>query len=335
MSIFMVIKDMSRPLRIQYPGAWYHVMNRGQRGESIFKDKDDYFSFIDLLKDVVDVWNANIAAYCLMSNHYHLLIQTPDANLSRCMRHINGVYTQYFNRTHSIDGHLFRGRYKSILVESDSYLLELLRYIHRNPLEAGLVDRLDSYNWSSHKGYLSFANKWDWLHKNYVLNIFSGNKTESRKRYKEFVQKQTPEQINQILGRRKWPSVLGSAGFVDWVKETFFNQKRHIEVPESKSLAPEVAKIKEMVSKAYGIKEEDLFRSKRGVRNEARNTAIYLLRQLRGSKLEEIGREFCISNYSTVSTIIEQKKNNVVKDRKLNRRIEQLKQDLKVSQEQT
>ena len=326
---------MSRPLRIQYPGAWYHVMNRGQRGEIIFKDKDDYYSFIDLLKDVVDVWNANIAAYCLMSNHYHLLIQTPDANLSRCMRHINGVYTQYFNRAHRIDGHLFKGRYKSILVESDSYLLELLRYIHRNPLEAGLTDRLDSYNWSSHKGYLSFARKWDWLHKDYVLRLFSENTTESRKRYRGYVLKQSPEQINQILGRRNWPSVLGSDGFVDWVKETFFNQKRHIEVPESKSLAPKVAKINEMVCKAYGIKEESLFLSKRGVHNEARNTAIFLIRHLRGSKLEEIGREFGISNYSTVGTIIVRTKNKVVKDRRLKRLIEQLKQDLKVSQEPT
>jgi putative transposase len=114
-------------------------MNRGRRGEKIFEDKDDYTAFIALLKEIVETYNVRISAYSLMQNHYHLLVQTPDGNISRSMRHLNGVYTQRFNRTHHYDGQLFRGRYKSILVEGDSYLLELVRYIHRNPLEAGLV----------------------------------------------------------------------------------------------------------------------------------------------------------------------------------------------------
>ncbi|MBW1743346.1 MAG: transposase [Deltaproteobacteria bacterium] len=135
-------------------------MNRGRRGETIFKEKKDCLAFTDFLKDIVDMCNTRIAAYCLMTSHYNILIQTPDANLSRCMRHINGVYTQRFNRAHASDGHLFRGRYKSILVDADSYFLELVRYIHRNQLEVGLVDRLDSYTWSSHKGYLSDVKKW-------------------------------------------------------------------------------------------------------------------------------------------------------------------------------
>ena len=130
---------MSRPLRIEYLDVWYHVMNRGRRGESVFRKKEDYLAFIELLRETVDMWNLREGAYCLMPGHYHLLIQTPDANLSRCMRHVNGVYTQRFNRNHVLDGQLFRGRYKAILVEGDSYLLELLRYVHRNPLEAGLV----------------------------------------------------------------------------------------------------------------------------------------------------------------------------------------------------
>lgn len=108
---------MARPLRIQFPDAWYHVMNRGRREDLIFKDKGDYYAFIDLLKDCIEMWNIRVVAYCLMGTHYHILLQTPDANLSRCMRHINGVYTQYFNRSHRLDGHLFRGRYKSILVD--------------------------------------------------------------------------------------------------------------------------------------------------------------------------------------------------------------------------
>jgi putative transposase len=107
---------MSRPLRIEYPDAWYHVMNRGRRGEDIFADRKDYNQFLDILKETARIWKLRIAAYCLMPNHYHLLVQTPHGNLSRCLRHI--------------DGPLFRRRYKSILVEAESYLLPLVRYIH-------------------------------------------------------------------------------------------------------------------------------------------------------------------------------------------------------------
>ena len=246
---------MARPLRIQFPDAWYHVMNRGRRGDLIFKDKGDYYAFVGLLKDCTEMWNIRVVAYCLMGTHYHILLQTPDANLSRCMRHINGVYTQYFNRSHGLDGHLFRGRYKSLLVDSDAYLLELLRYIHRNPMEAGMVDRLESYEWSSHKGYLSRAKKWNWLHKDYVLKMFSNEANEALKRYRAFVNKEIPEEINRILGSRKWPSVIGKEGFINWVKENFFVQKRHAEVPESKSLAPDSEKIKGAVCRSYDVSE--------------------------------------------------------------------------------
>ena len=100
---------MSRPLRIEYPGAWYHVMNHGRRSESIFSDRKDYQAFIDLLIEINEMWNVNIAAYCLMTNHCHMLLQTPEGNISRCMRHLNGVYTQGYNRRHKLDGQLFRG----------------------------------------------------------------------------------------------------------------------------------------------------------------------------------------------------------------------------------
>ena len=144
---------MSRPLRIQYRDGWYHVMNRGRRGERVFETNKNYWSFIDLLGELHEVFNVRIAAYCLMPNHYHLLVQTPDANLSRSMRHLNGVYTQRYNKTHGCDGQLFKRRYKSIVLESDSYSLELVRYIHRNPLEAGLVENIKKYQWSSHRFY--------------------------------------------------------------------------------------------------------------------------------------------------------------------------------------
>jgi len=150
---------MSRPLRIEYPDAWYHVMNRGRRSEKIFFTDTDREAFIKVLQEASELWNFRISAFCLMSNHYHLLIQTPDSNLSRGMRHINGVYTQRFNRGHKKEGPLFRGRYKAVLIDADNHVLEVLRYIHRNPLKAGIVKTPDDYSWSSHQGYMSQAKK--------------------------------------------------------------------------------------------------------------------------------------------------------------------------------
>ena len=134
---------MSRPLRIEYPDAWYHVMNRGRRGERVFADSRDYKSFIDLAKESTETWNAKISTYCMMPDHYHMLVHTPERNLSRFMRHINGVYTQRFNRKNGCDGQLFRARYKSIVVDEDRYLLQLMRYIQSNPVRAGLVEKAD------------------------------------------------------------------------------------------------------------------------------------------------------------------------------------------------
>jgi len=326
---------MSRPLRIQYPGAWYHVMNRGRRGEAVFSEARDYTAFIELIKEAVEMWKVRVAAYCLLSNHYHLLIQTPEGNLSRCMRHLNGVYTQSFNRSYHCDGPLFRGRYKSILVDADSYLLELVRYIHRNPVEAGMVDELYKYPWSSHKGYLSASGKLNWLDKGFVLSLFAKERKESIKRYKKFVSVGTPEQISAILAGDKWPSMLGSETFVSRMKEKFFRSKKHEEVPASRSLAPEVEEIKEAVCSVYGVKKDALLFSRRGVFNEPRNVAMYLTRRLRGERLEDIGRGFNISKYSSVSSAIGKIRKEILTSGRLKRRISKVEAFLTNSQKQT
>jgi REP element-mobilizing transposase RayT len=325
---------MSRPLRIQYPNAWYHVMNRGRRGDVVFLDEKDYLEFINLLKETSDMWRVRIGAYCLMPTHYHLLIQTPEANLSRCMRHVDGVYTQRFNRQHNYDGQLFRGRYKSILVGGDSYLLELVRYIHRNPLRGGLVKRLDSYFWSSHEGYLSSAKKWDWLHKEYFISLFSDDKVRKRTAYINFVSKEEPEKIKQFFTLKNIPSILGSEGFINWVKEKYYKVKSHGEVPESKALAPGADKIKDAVCNAYGVEVDGLMVTRRRIANEPRNVAIYLVRRYTGATLESIGREFNMKKYSSVGSVIERMRMQILKDKRLRKRIAELEKKLIMSQEQ-
>ena len=296
---------MTRPLRIEYPDAWYHVMNRARKGQEAFATVEDCNSFIDIIKDAAEIFNMKIAAYCLMANHYHLLVQTPDANLSRCMRHINGIYTQRYNARNGCDGTLFRGRYKSIVVDADSYLLELVRYIHRNPLRAGIVAKLDDYEWSSHKGYVSKAKKWEWLHKDYILGMFSKDKRSQLISYKRFISSEESAELIHYYSKKNIPSILGDKIFVKLLKDSFLKKKKEKEIPESTKLCPEVIDIKQAVCAYYQIEETDLLMSRRGVENEARDFAMYMLRVIRSERLIKIAEEFNLSNYSSVSTAIE------------------------------
>lgn len=320
---------MSRPLRIQYPNAWYHVMNRGRRGDLVFEIKDDYKRFIDVLHEAIELFALRVSAFCLMPTHYHLLVQTPDANLPRCMRHINGVYTQRFNSAHSLDGQLFRGRYKAIVVAEDNYLLQLVRYIHRNPVRAGMVESTSDYEWSSHKGYLSRARKWDWLHKQFILSMLVKDPKIQVKSYRAFMGEDEDEDLLRLLSLKKWPSLLGDKQFVEQLKNRFFEQKRHIEVPESKQLAPDIAQIKKAICSYYKIDDDQLYYTKRGAFNEARAMGLLLTRWLRGETLEVIGEHFKIEKYSTVSSAIERFKRRLVSDRQLSKRLDQVRQIIK------
>ncbi len=326
---------MSRPLRIKYKDAWYHVMNRGRRGERIFINEKDYVSFIELLQEAAELWDVRISAYCLMPNHYHMLVQTPQGNISRCMRHINGIYTQRYNRSHKSDGQLFRGRYKSILVEQDNYLLELVRYIHRNPLRAGMVDNLSEYAWSSHPGYLSHAKKWDWLHKDFILSMLSSNKRKSKQAYLSFMAKDDSEEILDFFEKKKLPTIFGSEDFVVWVKDNFFAQKKHHQVPDSSQLAPEPEVINRAVCNYYKITENEILLTRRGSLNEPRNVAIYLNRVLRRENLLKIGRAFNMVGYSSVSSTIERVNKNIEKDKQFRKRIDTIKKTLLANKSQT
>jgi REP element-mobilizing transposase RayT len=182
---------MTRPLRIELAGGLYHVTSRGDRGEAIYRDDDDRSAWLTLLGSVCERFNWRCHAYCQMTNHYHVVVETPEANLSRGMRQLNGVYTQQTNRRHSLIGHLFQGRFKAILVERDAYLMELARYVVLNPVRAGMVQEAEHWPWSSYRAMIGQAPTPSWLETDWLLSQFGRGRSRARADYAEFVRQGT------------------------------------------------------------------------------------------------------------------------------------------------
>lgn len=178
---------MSRPLRIELSGGVYHVTSRGDGREDIYFSDQDREVWLGVLGEVCRRFNWLCHAYCLMTNHYHLVVETPEGNLSQGMRQLNGVYTQYVNRTHQRVGHVFQGRYKAILVEKDSYLLELARYVVLNPVRAGIVQTAADWPWSSDGAMIGEAIPQPWLQTDWLLRQFGRAKGPARAGYADFV----------------------------------------------------------------------------------------------------------------------------------------------------
>ena len=315
---------MSRPLRIEYPGAWYHAMNRGRRSEKIFLNRKDYDTYLKILKEASKLWTVNIAAYSLMPNHYHLLINTTKGNLSRFMRHVNGIYTQLFNINNGCEGQLFKGRYKSILVDGDSYLLQLLRYIHRNPIRVKMVKHMDDYEWSSHLGYISKSKKWEWLYKDFMLSIFSENIKNQLSAYRNYMGQEDKKEIIKMLDGKKWPAIFGSDTFVESIKERYFRKKKDKEIPESHYLSPDIEHIKNVVCKFYSISRDELCSSKRRSYNEPRDVAVYLSRCLRNDTLDQLGRDFLLTSHSSASSILRKIKGRFENDSMFKKKIDEM-----------
>ncbi|HEC98726.1 MAG TPA: hypothetical protein ENI58_11370 [Nitrospirae bacterium] len=178
---------MARKARIEFEGALYHVITRGNQRQKIFKDKYDLLKYLEILADYKKRYNYYLYAYILLNNHIHLLIETRETPLSKILQGINQRYTMYFNRKYKTAGHLFQGRYKAILCEKDSYLLSLIKYIHHNPVRARIAKTPAEYKWSSHHGYAKKTSKEDIIDTDQVLRIFSEDKTEARKLYRAFM----------------------------------------------------------------------------------------------------------------------------------------------------
>lgn len=324
---------MARPLRIEFDGAWYLIMNQGRRQERIFHDSQDCTAFVDLLQSTSAMFRAGVAAYCLMPTHYHLLLQTSEPNLARAMRHLGGVYTQWFNRRHGVDGQLFRGRYKAILVGEEEYLAGLLRYIHRNPLQAGLATNLADYPWSSHHGYLRRGKGWKWLHAEPLLGRFADDPATAREAYLRFMAEDVDETIDRLFSLKKLPSILGTSEFVQSIKDRFFASKLSPEVPESRLLAPvSLEAVTAAVCEFYGVGAEELDTSVRGVVNEARDMAMYLARTLTGASLRAIGEHFKTDKYSTVGSAIARAKAKVGQGGAAAQGVEEMKKGIEIRQ---
>lgn len=220
---------MARPLRIEYPGAVYHITSRGNARKRIYKDDMDRACFLDVLCSVVKKYNWLCHSYCLMDNHYHLLIETPDGNLSCGMRQLNGVYTQVYNRRHRKAGHIFQGRFKAILVEKESYLLELCRYVVLNPVRAKSVESPGDWKWSSYPATANESGAVPCLMVDWILDQFGSEKKQAVRSYKEIVMAGLKE--DSPWKNLKGQILLGEEGFVDKFKELLLDKELIREIP--------------------------------------------------------------------------------------------------------
>ena len=295
---------MSRPLRINYENAYYHVMNRGRGRQLIFPTDAYYEDFMRGLNEAHQRFGIECHAYCLMSNHYHLLLKTPRANLSRAMRHIDGVYTQRHNRRRKTDGSLFRGRYKAIVIDADSSLLQVSRYIHRNPIELRkpLVQKLSDYVWSSYPAYLNFTQKPDWLYKDVVYEVL--NSQQKYATYRRFVERGNDEETTHFYQRAHTPIVFGDATFKAAVrKKAAIDQE--VAQKQWQEWVP-VATVITQVARHFDIPEDGIRHAKRGKgqRNIARAIAMKLGQECSGATLNELAQTFNVGHYSTISQTI-------------------------------
>ena len=227
---------MARPLRLEYPGALYHVTARGNARADIFLDVADRVTFLKVYAHVSQRFNWCCHAYCLMSNHYHMVIETPDANLSKGMRQLNGVYTQRFNRRHGRTGHVFQGRYTAILVERDAYLLALCRYVVLNPVRAGIVRSAREWPWSSYRAMAGQAGKASWLTTDWVLGHFGRTRRAAEQAYRDFVSEGREQP--SIWEQLQHQLYLGSERFISRVQKRITARQDLSEIPRAHRRLP-------------------------------------------------------------------------------------------------
>lgn len=321
---------MARPWRIEFEGALYHVLSRGNEHQDIFRDNEDRVSFLNCLGEMSARFETDIFAYVLMGNHYHILLRTNQANLSRAMQWMGATYTRRFNNRHFRSGHLFQGRFKSIIVQNDAYLMQLSCYIHRNPLRAGIVKRLVDYTWSSYPAYAYGKGHPKWLNLDVILSQFG---TQERHRlYREKVQRYSKEE------KRLWEDFrhglyLGTSGFVENLKNTFLTDSAHAEIPQQAKLL-RLSNPKAVLEKAARILDCNLIDCRRSLRiseqyRDKRDLLIYLLWETGLYKNQEIGDLLGLT-YSSISRRANITRARISKDRQFEKQFKRLKSQIKM-----
>ncbi len=274
---------MARPLRLEFSGALYHVTSRGNGRNPIFESDQDRTNFLQVLHEVCNHFNWLCYAYCLLDDHYHLLFETPQPNLAKGMRQLNGVYTQRFNRANNLGGHVFQGRYKAILVDKEPLFLPVARHIVLNPLRTGVVDAISDWEWSSYPATAGETGKPDWLASDLLLQKFADDPQQAVERYVRFVQA-GPEQPS-VWNHLRHQVYLGNDQFVVRMQSLIDKDKSLDEIPLAQRRPP-----------AKPISEYEH-------QAQDRNEAIVLAYASGGYTLKEVGDYFKL-HYSTVSGIV-------------------------------
>jgi REP element-mobilizing transposase RayT len=289
---------MARPLRIQFENAYYHVICRGNGRQDIFGSEQDYGRFLELLKRSSEVYQVHVIAYALMRNHFHLLVKTPLGNLQEFMRHFNISYTSYYNRAHRRSGHLYQGRYKSYLIDADSYLLEVSRYIHLNAVRTRDASDLTveekrtylrNYRWSTYPGYLSAKKSQGFV--NYqILNGFGGDTPAGRSAHRRFVEGGLTKQIENPMEKAKGHGIIGDEQFLDNVKGLVVGSRASREVPAIGRLQRvEVDKILLVVERCLATDRRELLRKRyRGIGRYLLMELLYRFAHITQAKIGEL-----------------------------------------------
>jgi len=293
---------MARPLRVEFENAHYHIIARGDELKSLFVDNSDFKRYIRLLHRYRNEFRVDIIAYCLMNTHLHLEVRTPLANISKFMHALHSAYTSYYNYRHKSRGHLFQGRFKSPLVDKDSYLLELSRYIHNQAVRAGICLTPLEYQWSSYRFFVT-SQVSQIVSPDIVLRLYGTDIDKARRRYRRFVEKELGPDIMQEVKRRV---VYGSDTFQEKIL-AFINDKSSHDLPEVRTLRRGIKtdRIKEIVAEKYNISADLLVRKgKKYIKKdfaEPRDLALYLTRIFTENTHREIGKSFGGLSNSMVS----------------------------------
>ena len=318
---------MARPLRVEYPGAYYHVINRGNNQEKIFLNDRDKQKFLEYLGKANERFSVIIHTYCLMSNHFHLLLQTPEPNLSRAMQWINVSYATYFNRKRGRCGHLFQGRFKAILIDADGYLKHLSRYIHVNPVRAKIVSTPSKYQWSSYSAYIGKEKTPQFLKTDWLLSHFGRRKKEAKRNYKAFVERADIRTLENPHKQLTEGFILGDLDFVNWVKEAFLSKRpEDKEIPQLMKLKPKVQieAIVDAVSEDFACSAKQIIR--KGLKkNKAREVAIHLARDLSGMSCKDLGLYFGGVSGALITIMSNRIAQEIEKNRRFKHRIEMIK----------